>query len=87
MTRKIIQTVAAIHLDKQDCLYLGNLKAQRDRGHARDYAEGMWLMLQQSEPGDYILATGESHSVREFVELAFAKVDISIQWQGTGVVT
>jgi GDPmannose 4,6-dehydratase len=85
VTRKITQAVAAIHLGKQDCLYLGNLNAQRDWGHARDYAEGMWLMLQQSEPGDYVLATGESHSVREFVELAFAEVGIAIAWQGAGV--
>jgi GDPmannose 4,6-dehydratase len=85
VTRKITQAVAAIHLGKQDCLYLGNLDAQRDWGHARDYAEGMWLILQQSQPDDYVLATGETHSVREFVELAFAEIGIAIQWQGTGV--
>ena len=85
VTRKITQAVAAIHLGKQDRLYLGNLDAQRDWGHARDYAEGMWLMLQQPEPDDYVLATGESHSVREFVELAFAEVGISIEWEGAGV--
>jgi GDPmannose 4,6-dehydratase len=85
VTRKITQAAAAIHLGKQDCLYLGNLDAQRDWGHARDYAEGMWLILQQPEPDDYVLATGESHSVREFVELAFAEVGIAIQWQGAGV--
>src|SRR5450759_162056 len=85
VTRKITQAVAAIQLGKQDCLYLGNLNAQRDWGHARDYAEGMWLILQQSKSDDYVLATGESHSVREFVELAFAEVGIAIQWQGTGV--
>ena len=84
VTRKITQAVAAIHLGKQDCLYLGNLDAQRDWGHARDYAEGMWLILQQPEPDDYVLATGENHSVREFVELAFAEVGIAIQWQGIG---
>ena len=84
VTRKVTQAVAAIRLGKQDCLYLGNLDAQRDWGHARDYAEGMWLMLQQSQPDDYVLATGEIHSVREFVELAFAEVGIAIQWQGTG---
>ncbi len=84
VTRKITQGVAAIHLDKQDCLYLGNLNAERDWGHARDYAEGMWLMLQQREPGDYVLATGESHSVREFAELAFAEVGIDIEWRGGG---
>ena len=85
VTRKITQAVAAIHLGKQDCLYLGNINAQRDWGHARDYAEGMWLILQQHQPDDYVLATGETHSVREFVELAFAEVGIAIQWQGAGV--
>src|SRR5262245_6037378 len=85
VTRKITQAVAAIHLGKQDRLYLGNLDAQRDWGHARDYAQGMWLMLQQPEPDDYVLATGEAHSVREFVELSFAEVGISIKWQGTGL--
>jgi GDPmannose 4,6-dehydratase len=84
VTRKITQAVAAIHLGKQDCLYLGNLDAQRDWGHARDYAEGMWLVLQQQSPDDYVLATGETHSVREFVELAFKEVGIAIQWQGAG---
>ena len=77
VTRKITQAAAAIHLGKQDCLYLGNLDAQRDWGHARDYAEGMWLILQQGEPDDYVLATGEIHSVREFVELAFAEIGIA----------
>jgi GDPmannose 4,6-dehydratase len=85
VTRKITQAVAAIHLGKQDCLYLGNINAQRDWGHARDYAEGMWLILQQQQPDDYVLATGETHSVREFIELAFAEVGIAIQWQGAGV--
>ena len=85
VTRKITQAVAAIHLGKQDCLYLGNINAQRDWGHARDYAEGMWLILQQPQPDDYVLATGETHSVREFIELAFAEVGIAIQWQGAGV--
>jgi GDPmannose 4,6-dehydratase len=85
VTRKITQAVAAIHLGKQKCLYLGNLDAQRDWGHARDYAEGMWLIMQQPQPDDYVLATGETHSVREFVELAFAEVGIAIQWQGAGV--
>ena len=84
VTRKITQAVAAIHSDKQDCLFLGNLDVQRDWGHARDYAEGMWLMLQQPAPDDYVLATGEVHSVREFVELAFAEVGITIRWQGAG---
>src|SRR5450631_547284 len=85
VTRKITQAVAAIHLGKQDCLYLGNINAQRDWGHARDYAEGMWLILQRPQPDDYVLATGETHSVREFVELAFAEIGIAIHWQGAGV--
>jgi GDPmannose 4,6-dehydratase len=85
VTRKITQAVAAIHLGKQDCLYLGNLNAQRDWGHARDYVEGMWRILQQAEPDDYVLATGETHSVREFVEMAFAEVGIAIRWRGEGV--
>jgi GDPmannose 4,6-dehydratase len=84
VTRKITQAVAGIHLGKQECLYLGNLDAQRDWGHARDYAEGMWLILQQEKADDYVLAMGETHSVREFVELAFAEVGISITWKGTG---
>jgi len=85
VTRKITQAVAAIHLGKQDCIYLGNIDAQRDWGHARDYAQGMWLMLQQAQPDDYVLATGETHSVREFVELAFKEVGIEIKWQGSDI--
>jgi GDPmannose 4,6-dehydratase len=84
VTRKITQAVAAIHLGKQDKLFLGNLDSKRDWGHARDYAEGMWLILQQAKPDDYVLATGESHSVREFVELAFAEIGIVIKWDGVG---
>lgn len=84
VTRKIARAVAAIRAGKQDCLYLGNLDAQRDWGHARDYVEGMWLIVQQAEPDDYILATGETHSVREFVELAFAEVGTKIEWSGQG---
>jgi GDPmannose 4,6-dehydratase len=84
VTRKITQAVAAIHVGKQDCLYIGNLDAKRDWGHARDYAEGMWRILQQAEPDDYVLATGEAHSVREFVELAFNEVDVRIRWEGEG---
>jgi GDPmannose 4,6-dehydratase len=84
VTRKITRAVAAIQGGQQDKLYLGNLDAQRDWGHARDYVEGMWLMLQQDEPDDYVLATGEAHSVREFVEKAFAHVGRSIVWQGKG---
>ncbi len=85
VTRKITRAVAAIELDLQDCLYLGNIDAQRDWGHARDYVKGMWLMLQQPEPDDFVFATGETHSVREFVELAFAEVGRKIVWSGTGV--
>ncbi|KAG5456355.1 MAG: GDP-mannose 4,6-dehydratase [Olpidium bornovanus] len=66
VTRKISRAVANIHLGKQDCLYLGNIDSKRDWGHARDYIEGMWLMLQQDEPKDFVLATGEMHTVREY---------------------
>ncbi len=85
VTRKITRAVAAIELGPQDRLYLGNLDAKRDWGHARDYVEGMWLMLQQDQPDDYVLATGETHTVREFVERAFAEVGITIAWRGSGV--
>lgn len=85
VTRKITRAAAAISLGLQDRLYLGNLDAERDWGHARDYVEGMWRMLQQPEPDDYVLATGQKHSVREFVELAFAEVGIPIEWQGRGL--
>lgn len=85
VTRKITRAVAAISLGLQDRLFLGNLDAKRDWGHARDYVEGMWLMLQQAQPDDYVLATGEAHSVREFVELTFSNVGIDIEWQGQGV--
>src|SRR6266849_4645165 len=85
VTRKISQAVAAIELGLQDKLYLGNLHAERDWGHARDYVEGMWMMLQQDEPDDYVLATGEKHSVREFVERAFDHVGRRIAWRGAGV--
>ena len=85
VTRKITRAVAAIQHGLQTKLYIGNLDAKRDWGHAADFVEGMWLMLQQSEPDDYVLATGESHSVREFIELAFAEVGRQIHWQGRGV--
>jgi GDPmannose 4,6-dehydratase len=85
VTRKISRAVAAIELGLLDTLYLGNLDARRDWGHARDYVEGMWMILQQPQPDDYVLATGESHSVREFVEHAFAVVDRRIAWRGTGI--
>ena len=85
VTRKISRAVAARHAGNQAPLKLGNLDTRRDWGHARDYVEGMWLMLQQDEPGDYVLATGEHHSVREFVELAFSEINRSIVWEGVGV--
>jgi GDPmannose 4,6-dehydratase len=85
VTRKITRAVAAIHHGLQDRLYLGNLDSKRDWGHARDYVEGMWRMLQQDKPDDYVLATGETRSVREFVEHAFGVIGKKIVWQGTGV--
>ncbi len=85
VTRKITRAVAAIKLGLQDRLYLGNLDAKRDWGHAREYVRGMWLMLQQEKPDDYVLATGETHSVREFVEMAFREIGIAIEWRGKDV--
>lgn len=85
VTRKITRAVAAIEHKRQDMLFLGNLDAQRDWGHARDYVEGMHLILQHHEPDDFVLGTGEMHSVREFVELAFAHVGRTIAWRGEGV--
>jgi len=85
VTRKITRAVAAIHLGKQERLYLGNLDAKRDWGHAREYVRGMWMMLQQDHGDDYVLATGETHTVRSFVEKAFACVGTEIAWQGEGV--
>jgi GDPmannose 4,6-dehydratase len=85
VTHKITRAVAAIHHRVQDKLYLGNLDAERDWGHARDYVEGMWLIVQQDTPDDYVLATGEAHSVREFVERAFAEVGQTIRWCGKGL--
>lgn len=85
VTRKITRAVAAIYLGIQKTLFVGNLDAQRDWGHARDYVEGMWRIVQQPEPDDYVLATGETHSVREMVELAFSRVGRTIGWRGHGV--
>ena len=85
VTRKITRAVAAIKLGLEDKLYIGNLNAQRDWGHARDYVEGMWRILQQPQPDDYVLATGEAHSVREFVERAFGVIGIRLTWTGNGV--
>ena len=84
VTRKITRAVAAIHLGLQETLFLGNLDAERDWGHARDYVDGMWRIVQQDKPDDYVLATGENHSVREFVELAFARIGRKLEWRGTG---
>ena len=84
VTRKITRAVAAIEAGQQETLFLGNLDAERDWGHARDYVEGMWMILQQDEPDDYVLATGEKHSVREFVELSFHQVGREIAWEGEG---
>jgi GDPmannose 4,6-dehydratase len=84
VTRKITRALARIHLGLLDCLYLGNLDARRDWGHARDYVEMQWLMLQQPEPEDYVIATGEQHSVREFVEHAARELGIAIEWRGEG---
>ncbi len=85
VTRKVTRAVAAIEAGQQDKLYIGNLDARRDWGHARDYVEGMWMILQQATPDDYVLATGETHSVREFIEKAFAMVGRTITWRGQGV--
>jgi GDPmannose 4,6-dehydratase len=85
VTRKVTRAVASIRLGLQRKVFLGNLDARRDWGHARDFVEGMWLMLQQPVPDDYVLATGEAHSVREFVEKAFAQIGRDVVWQGNGV--
>jgi GDPmannose 4,6-dehydratase len=85
VTRKITRAVAAIEAGRQEKLYLGNLDARRDWGHARDYVEGMWRILQQDKPDDFVLATGEAHSVREFVELAFSHIGVQLEWRGSGV--
>ena len=85
VTRKITRAVARIHLGLQDALYLGNLDAKRDWGHARDFVEAMWLMLQQEEPEDFVIGTGQMHSVREFVGKVFKEVGIAIAWRGSGV--
>jgi len=85
VTRKITRAVAAIELGRQSKLFLGNLDAKRDWGHARDFVEGMWLITQQPQPDDYVLATGETHSVREFVEKAFSHIGKRIAWRGMGI--
>lgn len=85
VTRKITRAAAAISLGRQEKLYLGNLDAQRDWGHAREYVRGMWLMMQQDEPDDYVLATGTTTRVRQFVQWAFEDVGIELRWEGAGV--
>ena len=85
VTRKITRALARIKLGLQDCLYVGNLDAKRDWGHARDYVEAQWLILQQDTPEDFVIATGQQHSVRDFINLAASELEIVIEWQGDGV--
>ena len=85
VTRKITMAVARIHRGLQDCLYMGNIDARRDWGYAKDYVRMMWMMLQQEKPDDYVVATGEMHTVREFIEKSFGHVGRSIEWRGKGV--
>lgn len=85
VTRKITRGLARIHEGLQDCLYLGNVEARRDWGHARDYVEMQWMMLQQEKPEDYVIATGEQHTVREFVDRAASELGIALEWAGSGV--
>jgi GDPmannose 4,6-dehydratase len=85
VTKKITQAVARIHQGRQQVLKLGNIDAKRDWGHAKDFVYAQWLMLQQDKPVDYVIATGETHTVREFVELAFKEIGVNIEWQGQGV--
>jgi len=84
VTRKVSQAVARIKLGKQEYIELGNMDAKRDWGYAGDYVEGMWRMLQQDKPGDYVLATGETHSIREFCEVAFKQIGVALKWEGSG---
>ena len=85
VTRKITRALSRIKLGLQDCLYLGNLDAKRDWGHAKDYIEMQWLMLQQDEPKDFVIATGEQYSVRDFINLAAEELDMKISWSGEGL--
>lgn len=85
VTKKITQALSRIKLGIQECLFIGNLDAKRDWGHARDYVEMMWLMLQQEKPEDYVIATGEQHTVREFIEQACSELDLTIHWKGKGL--
>jgi GDPmannose 4,6-dehydratase len=85
VTRKIVQAACKIKEGQQDCLYLGNLDAKRDWGYAPEFCEGMWLMMQQDKPEDYVLSTGETHTVREFVELTFKELEMDVEWHGKGI--
>lgn len=85
VTRKITRALARIHVGLQDCLYMGNLNALRDWGHAKDYVRMQWLMLQQETPDDFVIATGEQHSIREFIESAARELGIAIKWEGSGI--
>jgi len=85
VTRKITQAAAKIKLGLQDILYIGNLNAKRDWGYAKEYCEGMWMILQQDKPDDYVLATGETHTVKEFIEVAFGELGMQLKWEGKGV--
>ena len=85
VTRKITRALTRIKLNLQDCLYLGNMNAKRDWGHAKDYVEMQWLMLQQDEPEDFTISTGKQYSVREFVQIAAKELGMDIQWQGSGI--
>ena len=85
VTRKITRALARIKEGLQEKLYIGNLDSLRDWGHARDFVEAMWLVLQQDEPGDYVIATGEQHSVREFIQAAAGELEMDIEWQGSGI--
>ena len=85
VTRKITRAVAAIEAGSEQCFWVGNLDAERDWGHARDYVDGMWRILQQNRPDDYVLATGKMHSIREFIECAFAHIKLEIRWKGSGI--
>jgi GDPmannose 4,6-dehydratase len=85
VTQKIVKGLHAISNNKQDCLYLGNLDAMRDWGHAKDFIEAMWMIVQQDEPDDFVIATGETHSVRHFIDIASKYFDMNIEWQGEGL--
>jgi GDPmannose 4,6-dehydratase len=85
VTRKITRALARIHLGLQDCLYLGNMDAKRDWGHARDFVEAQWLMLQQKQPEDFVIATGKQYSVRDFVDAAAREFGITLRWKGKGI--